>query len=381
MRIWLKRWLAYVLVPIGLVLLFVPLSTKRMEWTERDVLVLQITEPLSAPENPATENLPQAKPDSLEEALQQMYARRQAMYDAKAREALLVNPYGYPKIRKEDLAPYPALAEELHMLEVLASIRTQPTRLESVMPEEWTAFRAAMGISSEDNPFQYGKFVLKGGMVPDRVYGPVEVRHLKVGCKVTGALFVAAGLFALLSTYLPPSGGIRIGKRSAIILWDIIIILFTGVFSLWFVDLLLAKIFQTVPDWGEDFAKGMGVFWVALANPGLALFTSATSAQTIWITQENIVLKGLFGATTMPWPEVEGIAVSQVHSPRQVAGKWAPHRVTKIFSIKGKNASLHVVEPPYASTKKEILAALMEHAPYKVKASIEKVSKEWFSYW
>ncbi len=381
MVIWLKRWLAYVLIPAGLVLLFVPLSTHRMGEAERDVLFLEIRETLADPEKAEETGSPPSEPDSAENPLQQMKKRWKFLSEAETLAAAPLNPYGYPRIQLQDLTTAPALARQLRIIRVAPSNFPRPIRLESVPIEEWDAFRAAAGITSANNAFQYGKFIFEADVKSADVYGPVEVKHLKIGCKAAGGIFLLVGLFALIGTYAPAFGGISIGKRSAIILWDIIIILLGGPFTLWLVDMLLALIFQTAPDWGEDFAKGMGVFWVALTNPAVALFVTATSLQTIRITPENIQLKGLFGASSAAWPEVESVSVSQMHSPRKVGGKWAPHRVARVLVISAGDVTLRVMEPPYSSTKKQIIGALMEHAPEKVKPSIEQASKEWLSYW
>ena len=125
----------------------------------------------------------------------------------------------------------------------------------------------------------------------------------------------------------------------------------------------------------------MGFFWVVLVNPVLALITTETSLQTLWITHDTITLKGLFGADAVKWSEVESIRVLQAFSPRKVAGIYAPHRVMKILVISAGDATLRVLEPPGAATKKEIIGALMECAPEKIKPNITAMSKEWLSSW
>lgn len=381
MLIWLKRWLAYLLLPAGLVLLFVPLSTHRMKDSEKDFLFLENSENLIAADKPAKTGPPLPKPDSLGDAWQQMNERRKQKALEDARAATVVNSYGYPRIQPEDLAPYPALSQEVNAMQRIWSDRVRLTRLDKVPLAEWDAFRETAGISAENNAFQYGKYIFKGHVKSDLISVPIEVKNLKAGCKMAGGLFLILGLVALCGSHISPSGGIRVGRRSAIIIWDVIIIMFGVPFTLWFLDLILAQVFQTVPEWKEDITWGMGVFWVVLAYPVLALITTATSIQTLWITRDTIVLKGLFGATTVTWPEVESIRVSQAYSPRKVGGIPAPHRVMKILEISAGAATLRVLDPPYASTKKEIISALLEHAPETHKPRIEVASKEWLSKW
>lgn len=385
MRFWLKRWLVYLLLPAGLVLLFVPLSTHRKGEAEREFLFLEIIETLACPDELAEAAPSPSEPESAEDAWRRINEQRKRSAQEEACAAAVINPYGYRRIQPEDLAAYPAVAEEVATLRLLSSSmraqRLRSTRPDAVPLEEWTAFVETAGISAGGGAFQYGKHILKGQVEAVSVDIGVEVENLKTGSKIVGGLFLVLGLFLLKGCYAPASGGIRVGKRSAILIWDVVIIGVGMTFSLWFLDLILAQVFQTVPDWKEDITWGMGVFWVVLANPVLALITTATSLQTLWITSHTIVLKGLFGSSTMAWPDVDGICVSQLYSPRKVFGRWASHRVMKVLKISAGGSTLCVLEPPYASTKKMILEKLAEQAPEVWKERIAAVSKEWLLSW
>lgn len=282
MLILLKRWLAYFLLTAALVLLFVPVTTHRMEAGARDFLFLENSENLLAAKTSTSTEPPAAKPTSAAEAWQQMNERQKqkALEDARAEKIL--NPYGYPRINPEGLNRYPALADAVNTMQLIWSATPRLTRQDNVPLEEWNAFKEAVGISTEDNAFQYDRYVFKGQVKPDRVSVPVEVKNLKTGCKVAGGLFLILGFWALYGTYLPQSGGIRVGRRSAIIIWDVIIIGVGVPFTWWFVEFVLSKGFQTATEWGEHLAVGMGVFWVVLVYPVLALITTAMSME--WLS-------------------------------------------------------------------------------------------------
>ncbi len=384
MRIWLRRSLAYLLVPVGLVLLFFPLSTHRMGEAERDFLFLENSADLLAAEKPAgAASSPPTEAGSLEQKIERMNDRRRKRAQEEARAAEVINPHGYPRIRPEDLAPYPALLDAVETLQrIWAYIPSRFNRQDAVSIGDWNDFRAAAGLSEEDQAFQYGRYIFKGRVKAESVSVPMEVTHLRAGCKVAGALFLLVGFGALCRIYTrPPDSGIRVGRRSAIIIWDVAIILVGLVFTWWFVEFVLAEGFRTATEWGEDFAVGMGIFWVVLANPVLALITSAMSAQTLWITGDEIAQKGLFGSSSVRWDELEGIAVTDAFTPRKAGGVPAPHRVMKILQIHGGGYTLRVLEPPYASTKKLILETLAERAPDEWKERIAAVAKEWLSKW
>ncbi len=382
MLIWLKRWLAYLLISGGLVLLFIPLCTHRMEYIEKNFLFLENIGNLIASEKSAkTETTPLPKPNSLEEKRQQVNEKRMQKAKEDTLASTIINPYGYPKIQYEDLTHYSLLSKEISTIQRMGTDNIRLIRLDSVPLKEWNSFREAFGISEKDSAFQYGKYIFKGYVKASCISVPVEVKNLKTWCKVVGIIFLVLGISLLYKSYAPPTGGIRVGRRSAIIIWDVIIILISIPFAWWFIDLILVQVFQTVPEWKEYITWGMGVFWVVIAYPLLALITTATSIQTLWITSNTIVLKGLFNMTKVLWPDVESICVSQAYSPRKIGSVPAPHRVMKILEIRTGASTLRVLEPPYTSTKKEIIDMLMKHAPEKIKASITIVSKEWLSKW
>ncbi len=379
----LKRWMAYLLLPAALVLLFVPMSTNRLGQGGKAVLFLDILEVLAVPEHPDVSDPPLPEPKTQEDAWRQLKRQQEQMALAQARADAVMNPYGYPRIRAEDLARYPALKLEVAaMRRMYANGRPnshRPIPQDAVPPQEWDAFRKAFGI--KDGSFQFGRHVFKGWVETVPTIVPMEVKHLRTGGRIVGGLFLVLGLLFLKGCYArTSSGGIYIGKRSAILIWDVIIVLVQVVFALWLLDTIFAKVFHTAPEWDETMIRGMGFFMMVLANPVLAFITTAMSLQILMITGETIGLKGVFGLTTVDWSAVEGFRVSQVFSPRRLGGMWAPKRVMKMLKIDAGTTALHVMEPPYKSTKKEIIAALMEHAPEKLKTSITIASKEWLSY-
>lgn len=380
---WLKRWMAYFLLPAGLVLLFVPVCTHRMGEAERECFFLENSADLLAVEKPAAaESLP-AESASLEDKLKQANERRRQKAQEDSRAAEVVNSYGYPRIQPEDLAPYPALSDAVRTLQhIWAYTPSRLNRQDAVPLEEWNAFREAVGIADEDQAFQYEHYIFRGHVKKESVFGPIEVKNLRTGCHVTGVLFLILGLAALCGSYAsPPGAGIRVGRRSAIIIWDVCIMGVGTVFTWWFVEFVLAKVFQTATEWGEDLTVGMGLFWVVLAKPVLALITTEMSFQTLSITRDTLLLKGLFGSSTVTWAELEGIAVTHAFSPRKVGGVLASHRVMKMLTIHGGGSTLRILEPPYASTKKLILETLAKNAPEAWQERIATAGKEWLSKW
>ena len=381
----LKRWLIYLFIPAGLVLLILPLNTYRTEEVEKDFVFLEISESLAkdtgvkirpvAPENPDEENL-----------LQYVNGLQKMVSGEDSNVVTTNNQSGYPIIQKQMLASYPALIEQIdHMLRMISLLRQErmrPRRLDDVSIEEWTSFTNAFLGNTDATAFQYGSRIFRGHVESDYASIQVEVKNLRMSTKVAGGIFLFLSLFALYGMYASPSKGIQIGKRMGMIIWDVITIGIGIIFTWWFLDFILIKYFQTDPAWGDEMAAaGMGIFWVAFANPVIALIGTATALQTLWITGEGIAVKGLFGQSVMAWSDVESIEVSEFFAPRTVNGIFAPRKVAKVLKIRGGTSPLRILEPPLASTKKEILHLLTEYAPVGLKETISGLSREWLSVW
>lgn len=344
MRNGLRRWMAYVLFPAGLVLLFIPLSTHRSGFAERDTVFLGVPPPSAG--------------------------------DAAEAPALAA-------LHPEDLAATPALQAAVREIVADLDLFRKPwsyvlPRLD-IPPDEWASFQS---LHAPDGIFRYENRVFEGRLSPQTIQIQTEVPHLRTGGRIAGGLFVLLSLLALAGCHAaPPAGGIRVGRRSAIVIWDVMILAVGVPFSLWFLDMVYARVFQTAPEWKEDITWGMGFFMVVLSNPALAFVTTAMAAQTLWITCESIVQKGLFGSSSVSWTELEGIAVAHAFTPRKAGGVPASHRVMKILEIRGGGSTLRILEPPVASTKKLILEKLAEHAPGEWQERIATAGKEWLSKW
>ncbi len=343
MRKWIMRWIAYLLLPAGVVLLFLPLSTYRAEYVEQSCLFLGVTETL---------------------------------------DGTVAASGGYPLLQPDSLASYPTL--QAAILEITVDLdrfrqsRTNSLPRQGVAPEEWERFQP---LHAPNGTFQYENRVFEGRLSPTSVLTRNEVPHLQDLRRIAGVIFLLGGMLALFRSYPAGTDGICIGRRSAVIIWDAVIIGIGVFFALWFLDMVFAQVFNTSPEWKEDITWGMGAFMVLLANPGLALITTFMSVQTLWITRDKITMKGLFGTSSIAWADLEGFRVSEAYSPRKVGGFFAPHRLMKILEVDGGGSTMRIMEPPYASTRKEITAAFIENAPEAWMKRIETVSKEWMSKW
>lgn len=381
-----KRWVVYLLIPSGLALLFLPLNTHRTEDVERDFVLLEISELLA--EETSNKNIPVA-PENLDgkKLLQYFNELQKVVSGEHSSVATTTNQYGYPIIQKQTLANYPVLLEHIdHMLQIdrWSEKQIRSSRLENEQVEkEWNAFKKSFLDDTNGAAFQYGNYVFKENVKSGYSSIQVEIKNLNIAYKVTGGLLLLLGLFAWRGMYASPAKGIKIGKRSGMILWDCIVIGF-GVFFTWgFLDALSAKYYQTSSVLGDEpMGLFMGAFWVTFGNLVMALFVTTTAIQTLLITREDITVKGLWGKKKLTWSNIQDIQLTEYFVPRKVYGVFTPRKVVKILKISGRDSStLRIMEPPFSASKKEIINKLSEHAPPELQQTILEQSKEWLSIW
>lgn len=381
----LKRYFTYLLIPAGLVLLLLPLNTHRTEQADRDFVFLRINETLVEEAITKPESVPPAN-TSNDKSMQALNEQLDKMQKLFSEDTTIANPYGYPILDAGDLTTYPALHEAveemMRMIALQQQMRSSLKRLDHVSTETWGRFEELLFSDSGAASFQYGNRIFRGHVVTSRVLVDVEVEHLKLTAKILGGVFLLLGFFVLRGLYVPASVGIQVGKRTGMIMWDVIVIGLGVIFTWGLLDSMLAKYFQTSSQFGDvQMAAYMGFFWLLFASPVMALFTTTTGLQSVLITRQGISVNGLFGVKTLNWSAVENIRLAEFYSARRIQGFFAPRKLAKILEVSGKSVILRIMEPPYSSTKKEILNTLTTYAPEELKESISGLSRQWLSVW
>jgi len=333
-----RRWLVYLLIPLGAVLLILPVSTQRMGTVYRDALFLQVV--------PGGDSAPDVP------------------------EALWVQ---FPQLRA---AARTTLHPPWNGLGVDSSA---PVRHRSVDLEDWKRFQEALGQVSEPIRFSFEDQVLVATTAPAEDTELVEVPHLRPASRSAGGVLLALGLVLVFGLYRKPGDGIQVGPSRAMAVWDIVVVVVTGFFAWWLVDTVFVRALGTASEWNEPFSEGMSVFWMGLALPVIALIAAGTSAQVVWIDGQGIRLKGLWGVRQVGWAELSGLSVSEIHAPRSVSGTPAARKATQLLVIEGRETTLRVMDPPLVSTKNAILDALTNHAPEEWREKIRETGQHWKS--
>ncbi|MBW1782159.1 MAG: hypothetical protein JRL30_15645 [Deltaproteobacteria bacterium] len=401
MLIFIKRVIVLILIPAGLVLLFAPLDTFRDAYLEKDFVFLT-AEPVSS-EDKNVETHPlltreQLKPYS--QILTTVLARKERVETYKPSHKVADDVLGLESLRntlsqmdgvspeqgekyKKEIAQlqkrvYDSKAE-IHKIRLTGfsylqkQWETEPT---AISIEAWEQMKGALSFpDNNQTSFLFENTLFRGVVRHD--YGRVNlpVPGLALGRRLAGAASLIMGLLLMTGLYLKKQG-IMIAKTWSVLLWDIIVICFSVFFLYGAIDLLFMKLFETGMG-TEEFIQFMGVFWVFLGIPAVALFISASAAQAVTISEKGIYLNGLFSKIFVSWDDLKDIEVSEMYSPKKVGGITAPRQLMKIMRLEGETSSITLMEPPLKSTKKRILDALLTHAPEKWKAIIEEQGKAW----
>jgi hypothetical protein len=401
MSIFIKRLIVLILIPAGLVLLFGPLHTFRDRYLEKDFVFL-IAEPVSS-EDKNVETRPLLTREQLKpypQILTTVLARKER-----------VETYRSPPRSDDDIIGLESLGNTLSQMDGVSpeegerykkELARQQKRIHNskaemrkirltgfsylqkqweteptpISVEEWEQMKGALLFSDNNQTFFLFENTFFRGIVRyDYSHVNAPVPGLALGRRIAGAASLIMGLLLMTGLYLKKIG-IMIAKTWSVLLWDIIVICFSVFFLYGAIDLLFMKLFETGMG-TEEFIQFMGVFWVFLGIPALALFISASAAQAVTINEKGIYLNGLFSKIFVSWDDLKDIEVSEMYSVKKVVGIIAPRQLMKIMRLEGETSSITLMEPPVKSTKKRILDALFTHAPEKWKAIIEEQGKAW----
>ena len=401
MLIFFKRLIAFILIPAGLVLLFAPLDTFRDTYLEKDFVFL-IAEPVS-PEDNTVETLPLLTRKELEpypQILTTVLARKERVEthspSPKIADDILgleslgnmlsqmdgVSPEEGEKYKKE-LARHQKRVHnskaEMRIIRLTGFSYLQKqweTEATAISIEEWEQMKESLSFSDNAQTlFLFKNTLFRGVVRYDYCHVNLSVPGLALGRKIVGAASLIMGLLLMTGLYLKKQG-IMIAKTWSVLLWDIIVICISVFFLYGAIDLLFMKLFETGMG-TEEFIQFMGVFWVFLGIPAIALFIGASAAQAVTVNKKGVYLDGLFSKICVSWDDLKDIEVSEIYSVKRAGGITAPRQLMKIMRLEGETSSITLMEPPLKSTKKRILDALLTHAPEKWKEIIEEQGKVW----
>lgn len=364
---------------------FAPLRTHRNEYIEKDFVFL---DPETVPENERkpTPEAPDVSSTNAEEFSRAVNAPFRHISEVEARSATHAAGLGIPILMPDDLTDCPELLNAVKLHERLPIVRfsygayKMPTskRLDDVPIDEWRRFRRKHFAESAEKPrFAFGSKIFTLFVQRDEVSEPVQVPHLRTGVKIAGVVFMVIALINVGGLYKRHHVGIAIGKPGAILMGDVVVLLVMLFFAYGVADLALHQFFETEAVGDAEFLHFMAIFgYVALA-PFMSLYSSATSAQVVFIDVRGILSDSLAGKRLLKWDEIEDITLRDIYSVKQVSGGFYPKHVTQILEIIGPFRRIRLLEPPVKSTKTEILSRMTEYAPERLKGRLHELVEKW----
>lgn len=205
--------------------------------------------------------------------------------------------------------------------------------------------------------------------------GPIRI--------ASAAACLAMGIFLLVSLYRKKSGmrfAIQIGSPGQQVAADAIVIAIGTVAAVPLVDVFLHRSFGVDPIADEEFARFMGAFFLIVAVPAVALYTSLIGAQWVLFDEDGIRLASLMSDKSLSWSELESIETERSQLfPVVKSGVPLARTLQKSLVFRSGDTRIAVMEPP-ESTKRHILQMAEKSAPEDWIESIRTAGQEWFGY-
>ena len=393
MSVYFKRLIAWILIPAGLVLMFLPLKTCRRTYLEQEFVFLTAG-PAAAEDNilsrfmELTRERLRPYPNVLDVILERKKeADNYSSFSRISDEALSFESSDTKDSqidkdlnrRRKSIADTENEIDKIRQTGFAAKQELWDMEPTDIPLGEWEQMKKSLlPPGSGEKSFVFENTLFRGVMRHGSGYVKIPVAGLARGRVMAGVVFILAGLILLAGVYRKKQG-IMIAKRWSVLIWDVITISVSVFFIYGAMDLVFMKLFGTQMQ-TEEFLQFMGVFWVVAAIPLVALFISASSAQAVTINEKGVYLDGLKAKRFIPWNELQDITVSEINSIKKVGGINAPKQVMKIMRISGADTSITLMEPPLKTTKKRILEAMLAYAPQEWKQIIEREGKAWQAY-
>lgn len=195
-----------------------------------------------------------------------------------------------------------------------------------------------------------------------------------VGLILAGAGF-AAGLWALSRGYVLRKGFV-VSPRWATVFADVMFSLAVAVacFGLW--EYLLAGPLGMRPLLDEGVQVVMS--WMLLpATAFMAFFAANLASQSLEVEAEGLTWHGPGDSRSVTWEQIAGFKLHDSYVAVGRAGMAVPSRLQTELVIQVPDDDIHLYEPGPNRTKRSLVAALLHHAPPRLRSDLEAVSRDW----
>ncbi|MBN1865799.1 hypothetical protein JW916_00775 [Candidatus Sumerlaeota bacterium] len=280
-----------------------------------------------------------------------------------------------------------AVARE-NVPDLLVSVEAQSDRRGNGMHEDsgvpvGTWRRLARSFGDAESESSHMRFVLDGRVFEGEIGFDFEDKRIEVPVArivryTVGTLALLAGLLALIPLYRTKAQeGIAVAGPVGVAVWDTVSVIFAGLAMVMVVDYGLVRLFHVNTLARDPEILFMSFFFLAFAVPILALLTTATSAQRIFIDEKGVRSRSMTGESQVAWDSLLSVQVNRISSPFRKRGFQMAKAVAKTLVVESRDGKVTILEPPMRSTKKRIIAAMERHAPESWRKTIREQGDDW----
>jgi hypothetical protein len=254
---------------------------------------------------------------------------------------------------------------------------------------EWRRFHRGLPNHLENRPsFVVFDRLFAGGLEDEPAPWSMATPWLRRAAEITGGIALVLGLLLLFGSYRATARrrGIAVAPIGLAVMCDVISLaggtFFAGVAIdlLWVGPLGQQSMVGLLPEWPSHQAI-TGLHFVSVpvmlvALPLLTLFFTSLSAQRIQVDGAGVTSHGALGSTSVSWQQVEHVCLREQRNPFAFTVVDF-RRLQKVLDLKGGGHSITINEPSSRRRKRELLEALRQYAPERVRSLIEGLGEQW----
>ena len=141
--------------------------------------------------------------------------------------------------------------------------------------------------------------------------------------------------------------------------------------------MLMERLFETEPILGDETLSYVAAIVGAGTALALAYFTSELAESRLVVSDQEIVLTGLFAPESVRWGDVEAFSLRDSYLMVGRLGFMVPRRFRRNLRIDTTEMPIYVKEPPRQETRLRIFTELRLAAPERLHEDLDEIAGAW----
>ncbi|MCB2190783.1 MAG: hypothetical protein KQI62_04415 [Deltaproteobacteria bacterium] len=186
---------------------------------------------------------------------------------------------------------------------------------------------------------------------------------------------LVAGLWVLAKGYVSRRGFV-VSPRWASVFTDVMFSLAVtaGCYALW--EYMLAGMLGVRPLLDEGVQVVMS--WMLLPSAAfMAFFAANMAGQSLEVNTKGLTWHGPSDSRFATWEQITGFKLHDSYVAVGRVGMAVPSRLQTELVIQVPDDDIYLYEPGPNRTKRALVAALLHHAPPRLRSDLERVRLEW----